>query len=506
MSKAPRTSRRTSLRDGLLASVVALCPVDAAHASGKVTITGESAGPTPFIAYIYASISGELLASVGFVVTPKVGSVTRPITASATAAYLTAHGALNGNSLIVPVFGLYAGQTSTIGLAFTFTDGSSVQTTIPVKAAAYVDPCAEVNEPTFENNRTSTGELNFDYFLVKDYCSSSDPAIFDTDGNIRWVGIANAGSLPGLFYNNGIYTSDTKTGVNRLDLFGMVTKIGDYASIGVTSTNPHNIDPGRNGLIVDVNTGTELEAGAIEINSTTGAVLQDWDMGQIISAAMIAGGDDPSQFVYPDGSTDWFHMNSTAYNPADNTLIVSSRENFVIDVDYDVPADGVRKIHWILGDTTKHWYQFASLRKYALTTATGTLPPIGQHAVSIDTAGNLLLFDDGYGSQFQSPPGITRGYSVVNSYKIDTAARTAAAVYGYDPQPSIYSYICGSAYDAGAGSHLVDFATAAGDTTAEIQGLGTNNTLVFDLKLPETDYCSVGWNASLIPSVPISYQ
>ena len=400
------------------------------------------------------------LTSVSFTITPTSGSLTRPITASATAAYLAGHGALNGSSLIVPVFGLYAGRTNTVTLNFSFTDGSSVQTTVPITAAAYTDPCAEVNEGKFENNRVSTDELSFDYFLVKDYCSPNSPAIFDTDGVLRWVGIANAGSLPGLFYKNGIYTSDTKTGVNRLDLFGLVTKIADFASHGVTSTNPHNIDPGRDGLIDDVNTTTEDEAAAIEFDATSGAVLQQWDMGQIISAAMTAGGDDPRQFVFADGSTDWFHMNSTTYNPADNTLIVSSRENFVIDVDYDVPPDGVRKIHWILGDTTKHWYQFASLRKFALSTTTGTLAPIGQHAVSIDTAGNLLLFDDGYGSQFQSPPGITRGYSVVDSYKIDTSAMTAATVFDYQPQSSIYSYVCGSAYDAGKGNHLVDFATA----------------------------------------------
>ena len=404
------------------------------------------------------------------------------------------------------MFGLYAGATSTVTLTFAFTDGSSTQKIVPVSAPAYTDPCSEVNDPVFENNRRATTDLSFDYFIVKDYCSPNAPAILDTDGNVRWVGIANAGSLAGLFYGNGIYTSDTKTGINRLDLFGAVTKIGDYASLGVTSTNPHNIDPGRNGIVVDVNTTNEREAVAIEVNPTTGALLQQWDMGQIISAAMVAGGDDPSEFVYPNGTTDWFHMNATTYDPADNTLIVSSRENFVIDIDYDVPADGVRKIHWILGDTTKHWYQFASLRKYALTTAPGTLPPIGQHAVSIDTAGNLLLFDDGFGSEFQSPAGITRGYSVVNSYRIDTAAATATAVYSYDPSPSIYSYVCGSVYDAGAGSHIVDFAAAANGTYADIQGLGATNDVVFDLKLPEISACGVGWNASVIPSVPILYQ
>ena len=89
---------------------------------------------------------------------------------------------------------------------------------------------------------------------------------------------------------------------------------------------------------------------------------------------MRAGGDDPSQFVYP-APNDWFHNNSVAYNRADDSLIVSSRENFLICLDYETGA-----IKWILGDPTKKWHQFPSLRRYALTLAPGSLPPIGQHA------------------------------------------------------------------------------------------------------------------------------
>ncbi len=478
----------------------------AANAAGSVSFGYQTAGPTPFIAYVADNYRGSSIASVSFTITPKSGSFTRPLTATATAAFLAARGALGPTYVVVPVFGLYAGSNNTVTLGFTFTDGSTAQQVVPISTASYSDPCAQENAPVLQQNRTTTSQLNFDYFILKDYCSVNSPAIFDTDGHIRWVGQANAGSLPGEFYDNGIYTSDTKTGVNRLELYGGVTKIGDYASgYGVTSTNNHNIDVGRNGLVVDVSTNTEDEAAALEIDPASGKVLQDWDMGQIISAAMTAGGDNPSQFVYPDGHTDWFHMNSTAYNPADNTLIVSSRENFVIAVDYDAPASGVRKIHWILGDTTKKWYQFASLRKYALTLAPGGLAPIGQHGISVDSKGDLLLFNDGYGSQFQSPPGITRGYSTADSYAISTATMSATPVYSYDPSPSIYSYICGSAYEAPPGDHLIDFATANNDQTTEIQGLGATNNVVFDLKLSATNYCAAGWNASVLPGT-INYQ
>ena len=63
---------------------------------------------------------------------------------------------------------------------------------------------------------------------------------------------------------------------------------------------------------------------------------------------------------------DWFHNNAVTYRASDDSLIVSSRENFVIALDYQSGA-----IKWILGDSTKAWYQYPSLRQYALTVPAG---------------------------------------------------------------------------------------------------------------------------------------
>lgn len=294
--------------------------------------------------------------------------------------------------------------------------------------------------------------------------------------------------------------------MNRIELYGGVTKIGDYAAgYGVTSTNSHNFDLGRDGIVLDVNTNKEIKAFSLEIDGATGKVLSQWDPGRIISAAMAAGGDKPSQFVLP-FPADWFHMNSTAYNPADNTLIVSSRENFVVAVDYDTPPDGMKKIHWILGDMTKSWYSFSSLKRFAVQLAPGTLPPIGQHALSIDGKGDLLLFDDGLGSLLQSPAGTTRQYSAVRSYQINTTAMTATAAFTYRPRPDIYSRICGSVYEAPPGNYLVDFATAKNGRTLELQGLGDLNKVVFDLQFSQSNRCGSGWNVLPLSSQPFDFR
>jgi hypothetical protein len=490
--------------------------------AGTAQIVEVEQGATPFIAYAGAFYNGSNIASVGYSIVPKSGSLTRALGATYSASYLTSHNYFipGANAVVIPIFGLYAGTNNTIDITYTFTDKTVSTQTATITTPSYTDPCAPVTQRTFLGIRPTTGSLTFDYFLLKDYCSANSPAIFDTEGNIRWVGDAGGGSSATAFFNNAFYFSDGKTGIKRIDITnGQVTKIGDYASIGVTNTGHHNADPGRNGLIFDVNTTTQTEAADIEINPATGAVLNTWDLGAIVSAAMTAGGDNPAGFVLGTAA-DWFHNNAVAYNPADNTLIVSSRENFVIAVDYDAPATGQRKIHWILGDTTKAWHSYQSLAKYTLTLGAGTVPPAGQHAVSVDHQGNVLLFDNGLGSLTLTPAGVTRNYSAARAYHIDTTTMTATETFTYtaaNAGQNLFSPICGSVYDV-AGNYLVDFSTANAAAAAAAQanqspgaivntlltgsgtsgiyvGVGNSNLIEFVMQIPMPTPCASGWNA-----------
>jgi hypothetical protein len=311
------------------------------------------------------------------------------------------------------------------------------------------------------------------------------------------VGTALVGTPASIFTNNAIYSSDGLTGINRILLTtGAIQHIADYStSYGVTSTNAHNIDFGRNGnMIIDVDANGDFEAEALELD-INGVGHNTWDMSGIISAAMTAGGDNPSDFVSP--GNDWFHMNSVVYNAADNTLIISSRENFIIAIGYDAPANGEPdQIHWILGDPTKKWYQFPSLRKYALNLG-GQVPPIGQHAVSIDHTGSLLFLDNGYPSLFEAPIGSALNATYALAYSLNLNAMTANLDWYYAP-PGIYNPLCGSIYDVG-GTRLVNFADQgplAGPHLSHLQGLSINNTVVFDLAYPASSLnCSPAWNA-----------
>ena len=204
------------------------------------------------------------------------------------------------------------------------------------------------------------------------------------------MGALNAAST---FFDNAVYTTQDSQLV-RIELDGTVLVVADYSSLGAEHFH-HNIDPGKTGILLEPDTTAYYESIILEVDKDDGHVLKTFNFADIIRAAMIAGGDDPNRFVFPT-PTDWFHNNGATYNRADDSLIVSSRENFVICLDYNTTA-----IKWILGDPTKKWFQFPSLRKFALTLAPGSLPPIGQHSPSITFDQGLLVFDNGRNSIFR---------------------------------------------------------------------------------------------------------
>ena len=167
----------------------------------------------------------------------------------------------------------------------------------------------------------------------------------------------------------------------------------------------HSMDAGKTGLLgeMDGTVNGQLQIESILTEFTPdGAVIAEWDFGAIISEYMRSQGDDPTLFVRP--GIDWFHMNSATYDPNDDSIIASSRESFVVKVDYRTG-----RLIWLFGDPTKYW---TPSRRYAqrVYAGSGELYPIGQHGLSVTSDGQLLLFNNGFGS-LQQPAGAPRGES-----------------------------------------------------------------------------------------------
>ena len=463
----------------------------------SIILVSKVAGASPFIRHLNFRVSPIAnLKSVQFTVQPKPGSVTRPISATYSSGYLSSRGYLDSaGNLKVPVFGLYDGFTNSVTLSYVFHDNSSKQSLFSFVTGAFSDPCG-YKQGTVVKARTLSTSLSYDFMLLKDSCSDFSPALMDTDGALRWVGTAGISSTASAFFDNAIYLG-TGPQLIRIELDGAVSVVGDYSSIGVTGFH-HNIDRGKYGLLLEVDTNTDLESVILEVDRR-GGVRNSWNMAKIISLAMRAAGDDPSAFVRR--GDDWFHNNAVTYRASDDSLIVSSRENFVIALDYRSGA-----IKWILGDTSKAWYQYPSLRQYALTVPTGGVAPIGQHAVSITYNDKLLLFDNGFPSFNQTPPGSERTFAVPRKYSLNLNNRTASQIFSYNRQ--IISQICSSVYEDAPDNYLVDYAVAggyqSGNAFAEIVALQATGQRVFDYKYPTT-FCGEIFNALPIHLEQLSF-
>src|SRR6266700_3325574 len=446
-----------------------------------ITITGHTAGATPFISNLTLEVSNTtVLKSIQFAIDAKPGSVTRPLSSTYANDYLLSRGFEQpppATTVTLPVYGLYAGYANIVRLTYRFMDGSSRQTVTSITTATFDDSCGYDN-PTIVQARSNSTDLSYYYIMVKGDCSYFEPGIVDSDGALRWLGTANLASGSVLLFDNAVYLGHGPL-LTRIELDGAFTLLGDYSSLGIVNFH-HNIDRGKFGIILDATTTTYLGSTLIEVDAS-GTVLKRWDMADIISAAMIAGGVDPNQFVYA-APIDWFHINGCTYNRADDSLIVSSRENFLICLDYETSA-----IKWILGDPTKKWYEFPSLQQFALTLAPGSLPPIGQHAPSITYDQNLLILDNGLQSVFQVPRGEQRDYSSPRKYEVDLNAKIATEVWNFEQGQSLWCPFCGSVYEDGPLNYLIDYSfenPVGQNAHAHLLGLNAADETIFSYRYP----------------------
>ncbi len=472
--------------------------------NSNITIVGSQPGVTPFISIVEFAGNSSLqqVSYVNFNISPQPNTVSAPVNVTWSMAALANRGYIGdtqGNTTInLPVFGLYAGYNNRVSFQVGFADGSVKTIEYQISTQPYVDSTGVFTSPTIIKARAPGSTLGFNFFVMKDQLTS--PVIVDTDAQLRWV-------VPfpwsqAIFFGNGQFYSGSEAGPG----IDAIQFDGSNAALPIDLPQPlltkftHNIDPGPYGLLAEFNgtddLGPSLNDIVAEIATVPGqAPFQVFDMADILTQYMQENGDDPTAFVRP--GSDWFHVNASTYDPSDNTVIISSRENFLIKVNYST-----HDIVWIFGDPTKYWYTFPSLRAKALTLDAGGNYPIGQHGVTITSDGYVMVFNDGYQSLNQpvgEPPGLSRTYSEVSVYSVDSSNLTAHEVWGFDYGKTIYSRLCGSSYEAPGKTYLVDFSAADNYANARLIGLDSNHNVAFDFQYTSPKTCAAAWNAIPIP-------
>jgi hypothetical protein len=480
-------------------------PLPTAASTDTTAVANVSAGSTPYISFVdLNSIDISTINSIEYLIHPKAGTFSKPVSVRFNTGYLTRNGySFPGAKFVrVPIFGLYSNYSNLVDIFLKFNDGSMRQLpTVPVTTSNYSGSSSLYTTPVIHVARSASDNLGFSFFYMKNKIGT--PVIVDTDGDVRWLGAGSLASVSSAWYQNGFIVGQTGSTITRYELDGRIAT--SYLTEPRYLNFHHTIDLGPLGLLGEFDQTLKIESTLAEFEPS-GIVLKEWDIAQIISDYMSANGDDPSTFVIP--GSDWFHNNAATYDPRDKSLILSSRENFLIKIDY-----ATSQIVWIFGDPTKYWYTFPSLSAKALTLTSG-LYPIGQHAVSITPQGNLQIFNNGFQSINQpltAPAGDYRSYSTVSTYAINETNRTATEVSQFDYGKSILSNICSSAYTEADGSILISYAVAAAGTatpvaapnpfsygnTARLVGLDSASNVSFDFEFP-TNLCDTSFNANVI--------
>ena len=246
-----------------------------------ITITGHTAGATPFISKLTLDVSNTtVLKSIQFAIDPKPGSVTRPLSGTYANFYLVERGFEHPPEIILPVYGLYAGYQNIVRLTYRFLDGSSKQAVTSITTATFFDdrgdgqPCG-YNNPTKLKPRTNSTHLSYDYIFDRSACGDFSPVILDSDGALRWVSpLATMGALnaASTFFDNAVYVTQGRQ-LWRIELDGTALVVADYSNIGVFNFH-HNIDTGKTGLFLEADTTSYFESIILEVDSLDGHVLK----------------------------------------------------------------------------------------------------------------------------------------------------------------------------------------------------------------------------------------
>jgi arylsulfate sulfotransferase len=366
----------------------------------------------------------------------------------------------------VPVLGLYAERETPVRILVDLIDGDRVDLTVTISTnlwkpgeVAWV-PSIQVKTAVAERMEPgwTVGEISIE--------SNRPPPIvfvewtrtvaYDERGAIRWALRLDAlprgetftlrRSITGNFLTGSF---DTIVEVTKLGRLVRTFQLADY-TLNHEIIQIGSADNGEGGpsgtrsehfgniLVLGSKNGlATTQDHVVELDSTTGQVLQEWDLAQVL---------DPTRRTYIDAERwdisqngDWFHDNGLAYSKVDESIIVSGRHQ------------GVAKLHrdgslvWLLAPH-KGWKEpqspkllvavNASQVPYADAVQLGNQAagnastpefdwPFGQHSPALLPNGDLLLFDNGASRHFS---GFCGSFSRAVIYRIDEAALTVRQI------------------------------------------------------------------------------
>lgn len=356
----------------------------------------------------------------------------------------------------LPILGLYPGTENRVVLRLTTSQGGLSEETVTITTEPLPDffPSVDITAASRENMEDG---WNFSQYSINESGQPVEdeeeaqrrlrslPFMFDTNGDIRYF--LDLTAIGGLTYEvgrlqNGNWVFGKGSHIYEYDMLGK--EVNRWAMPGYIAHHEVTEKPDSNLLVAVHKVGTKNREGGktdgdhvIELDRTSGEIVNEWDFRQVV---------DVYRRDLVNNNIDWFHMNAIWYNEADDTLIVSGRNQGLVKVTRD------NELVWILAphkgwgkagidadkyDTADHLLTAVDARgtPYPEQVQQGDegTPEFdwvwGQHAPLILPNGHLFVFDNGFSRNFA--PNSEASFSRGVEYVIDESAMTVQQVWQY---------------------------------------------------------------------------
>ena len=347
----------------------------------------------------------------------------------------------------MPALGLYADYDNIVTLTFHDNGGAELGTRVyHIQTDPLINDMPTVDIQTAQTTQMANGMTLVSYFGHghNDKDRPQRPFIFDRSGAIRWyLDYSSSPVLSKLFYDVGIerlqnghlYFGDGSTAaVYEINMLGKIIDKWDLPGYGFH----HNVleKPNGNFLVTVSKNGSDtIEDHVLELDRDTKEIINVWDLRKSLDydRTILTGGEKRA---------DWIHINAVAYDPSDNTILVSGRTQGVIKLTQD------NKVVWIMGPH-KDWGTSGNgvdLNQFLLQPLDTQNQPINdqavldgdandpdfewnwcQHAVKVMPNGHVTIFDNGDQRNYTT----TGPYSRAVEYAVDADNMTIKQIWSY---------------------------------------------------------------------------
>ncbi len=359
-------------------------------------------------------------------------------------------------SFSVPILGLYAKSTNHVVITVTDQDGELSQEGLFIQTDILPDIYPGADVVVSEPEAMEAGMI---LVYLKRYndglANGTKPlaCLLDHYGKVRWIYL-------------GDYNAPFKRLRNGNWLIARASEAFEMDMLGHPTGNEWNI-PHVHHDIVELPDGNFLalsehddsvEDVILEIGRESGFVEREWDLKTILDPERPKG-------PYHPNPNDWLHLNGMDYDPVDDAIIASGRnQSAVVKIDRQSG-----ELIWILGNHEKWPEEFLP---YLLTPVGDDFEwQWGQHAPMLhpDDNSRLILFDNGNERSYDFPLSPFDNYSRGVEYQIDESTMEVRQLwqYGKERGRELYCpYICDANYLPETDNRLICF----GGITRDLNG------------------------------------